>query len=135
MRITAETCMGWILAQAPRFRSSWEKHLQWWGDEEPSLGNNIAAFSRYIVEVIKSNQTEDVKTLFAILERLLTDGDDEVRAGVATNCLENIINRASAGELRAEGFVEHLGKESRAYCLAWDRFTGVKTPGLELEKD
>ena len=122
--------MAWILDQIPAFRPSWESHLQWWAAEEPGLGNNVAAFSRYVVELVKNNQIEELKSALIIVERLLTEGDDDVRTAVATNCLENIVNRASGGGIALEGFVQNLGSQSRAYCIEWDRFTGAQTPGL-----
>lgn len=130
MPITAENCMTWILEQVPTFRPSWESHQQWWGDEEPGLGNNVAAFSKYIIDIMKGNRVEGLKSSLVAVERLLNEGNDDVRTAVATNCLENIINRATNGEIPLEAFIQHLGKKSRAYCIEWDRFTGAPTPGL-----
>ena len=134
MSIAAGNCMNWILDQVPAFRPFWESHLEWWGDDEPGLGNNVAAFSHYIVHLMRNDQFEALKTTMDIVERLLTEGDDDVRTVIATNCLENIINRASSGGLTLESFVQTLGQKSRAYCIEWDRFTGAQTPGLQSSK-
>lgn len=44
--------------------------------------------------------------------------------------LENLLNRASAKTIEYDRFIPFLGKKSKEYCKAWDKFTGVKTEGL-----
>lgn len=68
--------------------------------------------------------------VFDVAERLMVEGDNEVKDAVATCFLENLLNVASAGRIDASKFVDLLGPESRAYCRAWDEFTGVHTEGL-----
>jgi hypothetical protein len=65
-------------------------------------------------------------SLFARIEQLLTDGSEEVQTLTATGILEGLQNR-----LPPELWVPLLGPKAREYLIAWDRFHGANTPGLE----
>jgi len=94
------------------------------------LRNDVAAFSDYVGYQINQGKRDNLKTIFDLIEELLTDGDQDVKDAAATCFLENLINLASANKLFSPDFVPFLGTNSRAYCEAWDSFTGVKTEGL-----
>ena len=131
LSFTSDNCMDYILTHIPGFQKSWEEHVLWWGEDQRGLGNDVAAFSRYIVNLLSSGQDVSWENVCGVIEVLLSRGDQEVRNAMATNCLENVINRVSDGGIDAKPFLARLGKESRKYCIAWDDFTGVRTPGLQ----
>ncbi len=128
--ITEQNCMSWILQNVPGFQGRWDAHLSYWDGEDAGLCNHIAEFSRYVGDLITENQVEQTKPIFRMIEHLMLHGDVTVKDAVATCFLENLINRTSTGDIPAANFVHLLGPESRAYCRAWDEFTGVKTEGL-----
>lgn len=123
-------CMKLILEQIPAFRESWQAHLNYWDGEQAGLCNDVTEFSHYVVELIATEQVDDLKKIFNLIEQLQVDGDIEVQTAIATCFLENLLNVASAGRIDTKKFVDFLGPESRAYCKAWDEFTGVHTEGL-----
>jgi hypothetical protein len=57
------------------------------------LGNDVAAFGKCVMQLIKAGEAEDLKTVLGVVEKLITGGDADVRTATATNCLENIMNR------------------------------------------
>lgn len=83
-----------------------------------------------VVENAKEMGEPGLRQLFSIVELALATGDRETRDAVATCFLENLQNIASGGRFDFTLISEYLGPESRAYCRAWDEFTGVKTEGL-----
>ncbi len=124
MSITADNCMSIILAEIPGYRTSWDEHMLWWGDDTPSLGNNMASFSQYVAGIIISDMHEELDAVFRLIEKMVAEGTTEVRTAATTNCLENIINSSSQGKFSPATFIGYLGKESKEFCDAWDRFTG-----------
>lgn len=129
--VLRKDCMELILKQVPSFSDAWQAHLDYWGDEVPGLCNDMTAFSRYVTDLLNSSeQVENLAEIFNLIEYLLINGDQVVGDAVATCFLENLINVSSTEKLDSRKFVSFLGPESRAYCQAWDDFTGVHTDGL-----
>jgi hypothetical protein len=128
--ISEAQCMGLILSRVPEFGQAWEDHRNYWKGEEAGLCNDVSAFSDYVADQINQGKRDNLKTIFDLTEELLTDGDQDVKTVAATCFLENLQNKASANGLYSPDFVPFLGPNSRAYCEAWDSFTGVKTEGL-----
>jgi hypothetical protein len=128
--VTRDQCIQTILERFPGFADRWRTHREWWGDDEAGLCNDVAAFGDYIADQIKAGFVDHLPAMMAFLEELLVEGDEEVQTAVTTCCLENLLNYCSAGRIQAESFTHLLGPKSRAYCKAWDEFTGVETPGV-----
>jgi hypothetical protein len=128
--ITRDECIQLILERFPDFSDHWRAHREWWGNEEAGLCNDVAAFGDYIRDRVAAGRTDELAEITAFLEHLLVEGDEDVQTAVTTCCLENLLNYVSAGRIPAESFTQLLGPHSRAYCKAWDAFTGVDTPGV-----
>ena len=128
--ITRLDAMAHVLRRVPGFREQWQAHLDYWEGEEAGLCNDMAEFSRYVSTLIADKRTSDLGRIFSLVEELMVNGDSHVKDATATCFLENLLNVASSGRIDAASFVPLLGPESRAYAIAWDKFTGVSTPGL-----
>ena len=63
------------------------------------------------------------------VEAVMTDGNDYEKDVMATGLLEALVHRADEG-FDFSLIDPYLGPESRAYCHAYNEFTGVPTPGL-----
>src|SRR5262249_37912827 len=88
----------------------------------------VSLLSDYVVERFDAGDYSFSNELFLLVERLLKDGSQEVQDVVATGFLEALVNQQ---QLSAELWVPLVGPEAREYLRAWDRFTGVVTPGLD----
>ncbi len=128
--ISKEECMKIVLQEVPEFSERWQAHLDYWEGETAGLCIDLAEFSDYTVNLIQNSQSSNLRVIFDLAERLLVEGSSEVKDAIATCFLENLINVAGTDKLDASKFVNFLGPQSRAYCRAWDEFTGVRTPGL-----
>ena len=130
--VAGDECIPFILERFPGFQSGWTAHLEYWEGEAAGLCNDMGAFTHYVCELLAAREppSAELRAIFEMIEDLMVRGDEEVKDAVATCFLENLQNSESAGRIKAESFVPLLGKESRAYCRAWDAFTGTKTPGL-----
>ncbi len=112
----------------PKFIPYWETFTNYWEIYE-GITALMTPFSQYAVEVIKANDTNEIKKIFDFIEFLLSNGDDSVRNAVTTIFLENLMNK-DPDEIQFTTFAKYLGENSIGYCRAWDKFCGVKTKGL-----
>jgi len=72
----------------------------------------------------------ELECIVKLVEEALESGDPTEADGIATGFLEQILSLADEQPEAVRKVVAMLGPEARAYCVAWDRFTGVRTPGL-----
>ena len=131
MSLTREEALSLVLEGFSGFAPYWEEYRREWSDwpgEPPGFCLEIAEFSRYLAAVIAGEDEGDLPAAFALVERFMVEGDEEVHTAAATCCLENTMNRTPS--LDPARFVPLMGPKSRAYCRAWDEFCGVRTAGL-----
>jgi len=102
-----------ILARCPSFQPLWAKHQEFWDGEEAGIFNDLSEFATFIVDAYASQDTEPVVAAFGLIEELLADGDDEVRAAAAIGFLEGVRNIASWRPFGAAAFVQWLGPKSK----------------------
>jgi hypothetical protein len=87
------------------------------------LGHLGHAFAEHSVELTP----EQRRAFLRIVERLVATGSQDDRNAVATGLLEALLSAYDEGfDLRS--IWADVGPESRAYCLAWNEFTGVESP-------
>lgn len=111
------------------------------GTEKVNIYTVFSALTNYVVdELIKKNKNiiqeeieiykfiEDIRVKYSQFPNNTDEYDFDNAA--CTCFLENLLNIASANEIRYERFIPYLGEKSKEYCRAWDEFTGVKSPGL-----
>lgn len=128
--ISKNACMSLILDRVPEFKSAWQTHLDFWGEDEAGLFNDMAAFASFLIANMAMMPDEKKQKIFLFVERCLKEGDGPVKDAVATCFLENLLNAVSDEVILAESFVQYLGEESKVFCKSWDEFTGINTPGL-----
>jgi hypothetical protein len=132
-------CAEIITRQFPEFVASyeWEEHLLFWKDSEEkyNLCGIFSTFSSFTKRLLNTEPTPPfLVKIFNFIETMMREGDQLVGDCAATCFLENLINLVGHGSVQASTFIPLLGPESREYCKAWDKFTGVQTPGLWKSK-
>ncbi|MGI8855887.1 MAG: DUF7674 family protein [Thermomicrobiales bacterium] len=109
-----------LLAACPEFYSRWEKHLAYWGDDERGPYTDIAQFAHFLVEGVRNNQTDCFISAFQSLERLIVEGDEEVRGVLTIGLLEDVQNIASHSG-GYDIFLPWLGPETRRAWVEIER--------------
>jgi len=100
----------------------------WLGDAgEIRACSLFSAVADLVKDRFNAFQFEGTERLFNLVELCLVQGTQDVRDAAATCFLENLINRPDTSAIA----VAYMGPKSVEYCRAWDRFTGITTPGLE----
>jgi hypothetical protein len=115
--ITKPEAFALLLKTCPDAQEAWEEHLlEWEGEHEtvPYLG--VSVFARHIVDSFEAGKKESFPAVFQLIERLIVEGDEEVRSLAIVGLLEDIQNIASWRDFRNEVFTKWLGPHSRA---AW----------------
>src|SRR5690348_1412938 len=126
-KITEEKCINLLKEKFPKFIPYWEAEIALWGDR--GMMAQMLPFSKYAIDVIKSNNTIEIKNIFDLVEFLLCNANQSVQNGVATVFLEYLLAK-DPDEIKFRNFHQYLGIKSIDYCRVWDKFTGVKTDGL-----
>lgn len=115
-----------VLKKAPDFKHMWLEHLEWWGEEEAGLSNDMAAFARYTMSLLEQSDehNQELCEIFSLIEKFLTQGDERLKDATATSFLENIYNNIVEVESSASIFINFLGPKSHQFVEGWARFSG-----------
>ena len=102
-----------FLLLCPEFRAKWDEHVAYWGDQERGEYTDIAEFAHFLVDSYAHQRTESFPRIFSEIERLLTEGDPNVKELVSVGLLEDIQTIASHHEFGSEAFTRWLEPTSR----------------------
>ncbi len=96
-------------------------------DDECGLYIKLIPFYDFLKDSIPSMTENELKKLCGFIEKLITDGDEEVACAACVGILESLMNLGDAGKIDFPKLAKFLGPESREYCLAWDAFCGCES--------
>lgn len=91
----------------------------------------VVAISRWFSSNIGNISDDSLRRILEVVEDAAANGEEAAKNAATTGFLENLQNRAASGAFPFEHIVPMLGKACLDFCLAWDGFTGVRTPGLD----
>ena len=95
-QITKSEAFTLLLEACPDAHVAWEEHkLDYEGEYEDLSCLGMAVFARHVVELMESGGTESFPVVFQLIERLIVEGDEEVRGLAIVGLLEGIQNNAS----------------------------------------
>ena len=121
-----------LLERVPAFRKKLVESADMWLSEDGrcspcAIATQVADF---VVDALNDEQknAETLVAIFQVIEERMNSTSSVVRDALATCCLESLMNRC--GTTGNFSWVSYLGAVSAEQCRAWDKFTGVKTPGL-----
>ncbi|MFJ5675902.1 hypothetical protein [Streptomyces sp. NPDC093097] len=97
-------------------------------DDVPPLTVRLGALGRVFGEQSAEFIPEQSRRVLQLLERIQAEGSHEDGEAVATGFFEALLNAWDNGFDLSSVWAD-VGPESRAYCRAWNDFTGVETPG------
>ncbi|RLK58390.1 DUF7674 family protein [Actinokineospora cianjurensis] len=83
--------------------------------------------AQHFIEVFDTLDRVAARKAFRLVEDAVRDGNEEEKNAAATGFLEAILHAWDEG-FDLESIWPYVGPESREYCVAWNRFTGVFTP-------
>jgi hypothetical protein len=96
-------------------------------EDELPLTIRLAYLARAFAKHAHELTREQRRQVLRVLEQVLHTGSEYDGTAVATGFFEALLSASDEGfDLRLVW--EDMGPESRAYCLAWNEFTGVESP-------
>lgn len=125
IEITENNLINILKEKFPDFIPYWEFYVNKWG-EDLGLSNHVLTFADYVLDAIKSEKYDAIEQIFNYIEFLMCNGDMAVQNAIATCLLEALLNE-DTDEIQFIKFSKYLGKETLAYCKAWNEFCGVHT--------
>jgi hypothetical protein len=125
--ISDENCIELLKEKFPKFVPYWESYKDFAWDL--GLTIRLIPFGDYVIDVIKSDNQEEIKRIFDFVEFLLINGDESVQTCITTGFLEHLLSE-DPEQIQFKTFAKFLGPNSISYCKAWDEFCGMRTEGL-----
>ena len=102
-----------LLKMCPGAGAEWEEHqLEWQGEDAPYLG--MAVFAHHLVDLMGRGETKSFPEVFAVVERLIVEGNEEVRDLAVVGFLESLQNSASWTTHGYDSFLPWLKPYTRA---------------------
>jgi hypothetical protein len=128
--IDAETAIAALIGTADNLRIAHNQVVADWSPDAPPLTLVFSILGRRLCSHAEATSEQEWKQVFTIVDQLIKVGDESVKDAVTTGMLEAMLAEASAGRCDFSRFARYLGAETKAYCRAWECFTGNRTPGL-----
>lgn len=123
--LTRIQCRQLIFDIEPDFEDYWKQEVEniHNGNEPINFCGDMTYLSLYVNSSILENKKINLNSIFQLIEKFLTEGEQSIKNGAMTCFLEGLQNM----ETPPEKWVHLLGEKSKEYCQAWDEFTGVQT--------
>jgi hypothetical protein len=113
--LMVEACPSyWAATDLDRFVASFEE------PDDPDLFVRISAFAHHLVDLIASNDTDEVRDVFGIVEQLITEGDEDTTELVELGLIESMQNIVSHDDVLIDEsrITPLLGPQA---AKVWDR--------------
>src|SRR5690242_20544653 len=109
-KINADNFIDELKTTFPDFLPYWNAHVDYWG-QGLGLSNDIMPFSDYVLDIIKSNNADQLKVVFDYIEFLMVHGDQAIQDATATSLLEYLLSK-DPEEIQFSKFAHLLGPET-----------------------
>ena len=127
--ITKEQVMPLFLEACPSFTERWKDHRAFYGDDH-LLYIDLGELAHHLIELHKSNRTDEFAAVFEVIERLHLDGDAYVKEAATIGMLEGIQNIAGNSDVNPEEFAGYLKPESAKWWQRLNDFWEGKIPSV-----
>ncbi len=104
-----------LLKECPEFQQAWDEHNEFWKGEAPGDYNDASGIINALIKAYGRGCTAFFPRFFGFVERLITDGDAEVRNIAVVGYLETLQTSASWEEYGPEVFVQWMQPESKKW--------------------
>jgi hypothetical protein len=123
MQIDRTNCMEIILQEFPAFHDRWDEHLEsWMLPFDRPVALDIAEFSDFAIELIRTGDDAELDRLAATIEQMLIEGDSIVNYTFRMMFLKNIASRTEPDRVFVDRFIAKLQPITAYYCQDLDIF-------------
>ena len=85
--ITKDQVVSTILKVCPFYKETWEKHLAFY--EEDLLFVFVPDLVNSVIDLDKQNKRQEILSIFEVIEKLLIEGDEDVKNLIKVGVLED----------------------------------------------
>lgn len=138
-----------LIDKFPSFSKSSYLNDAWrvYGADEGGINSHaiLSALTDYISnDLAKNAQISDEEiNIYKYIDKCRTNysgysedtAEGDFDNAICTCFLENLINRDSSGSYDFNRILPYLNAKSVEYCKEWDKFTGVRSPGLWTDQE
>ncbi len=113
-----------ILRATPSFSQKWDAFLEEWKDEDDGYPYYLALadLARHMIGVLSSGKTDEIRSIFSVVEQLILEGDPYVREAAIIGLLEDLQNGNLHQTTQPKDFIPFLPPESRFWWEKVDTF-------------
>jgi hypothetical protein len=115
--LTVDNIVTEFLADCPGLKADWDRHLEFWGNEERGTFNDMGVIAHYLVRCYEQQHFDDLAVAFALLERCFADGDEQAKEAATSGIIEDIQNISLNHKFDPHVFMRWLGPQTKK---AWE---------------
>ena len=122
-----------LVEACPSFEPEWRRFQSEYTDEpERFLYVALPQFSRCLSRALAARDTETVRRVFAVLERLIVQGDAQVQEAAVVGIIKNLQNSSLHEQTAPNDYLPYLLPESRRW---WGKVQTFWANGRLLTED
>ena len=134
--IARSEMMPALLEACPSFGPAYDEFCAEWKEDAAELNYlALAELARHIAEMLDRNETQTFPTFFALVERLILEGDSYARNAIIVGLLEDLQNPSMHprdGTKKPDDLIPYFGPEAKYW---WQKLYGLWNEGLLLVDD
>ncbi len=127
-RIYGRTSFDLLVEKIPDFKPFWSRQVELYGIES-GFSILVPSLVKYTLKLIRWKNLEGLKQVFKWVEFLLTYGGPSVQHALCREFLEELMDHGF-NPAYFSSYFQHLGRNSKMYCLAWDNYRGRRNTSL-----
>lgn len=123
MTITKDDVLPLLFEACPSFlEGRWQENQTAFNDDRELLYLDIAGFARYLADLLAEGKTEEFPAIFAVIERLHTEGDHYVQELATVGFLEDFENWAMRADMPESACSQHFGPQTAEWFKEMQKF-------------
>ena len=125
-----ENVVAALIQAYPPFYQPIVKEASHWIDEDGAILMTVlfGSLASLIKENVSAGKFDGLPGAFQVIEDIVAGENETMATAAATGFLESLLSHGK--EFDTKLFTEFLRPHAKAFCIEWDRFTGIKTDGL-----
>jgi hypothetical protein len=114
--ITRSEILPLLVQACPAYEPEWRRFITDYVDDvEPFLYVAIPQFTRCLSRVLAAGDVETLRRVFALLERLIVEGDPEVQEAAVVGIIRNLQNSNLHEQTAPDDYLPYLMPESQRW--------------------
>ena len=119
LKVTESNILPALLAACPSFRQRWDEYVSDEIYEPNQVYVDVSEFAHHMCALLQADAVSEFSAVFAAVEYLLQEGDEEARNAVATGLLEDLYFDAEDASISPRVWRNYFGPRA---TRAWEAY-------------